>query len=150
VPRRTDPERGSTIPLIVGFAIVVLLLVAVVVDTSAAYLRRQGLDTVADGAALRGADLGASGLEVYADGLSGQRLRLTESSIRAAVVAYLRASGAYRRYPGLALQLVSLSADGRQVTVRIRTPVGLPLHVPGSPATTTVSAIGTAAVAIDR
>lgn len=150
MPRRSDPERGSSIPLIIGFAIVLLLLVAVVVDTSAAYLRRQGLDTVADGAALRGADLGASGLEVYAGGLSGQRLRLTESSIRAAVLGYLRESGAYRRYPGLTLQLVSLSADRRQVTVRIRTPVRLPLHVPGSAATTTVSATGTAAVAVDR
>lgn len=146
--RRT--ERGSSVPLIVGFAIVLLLLVAVVVDTSAAYLRRQGLDTVADGAALRGADLGASGLEVYAGGLAGQRLRLTESSIRAAVRQYLRESGAYGRYPGLSLQMVRLSADGQEVTVRIRTPVSLPLHVPGSPATTTVSATGTAAVAVDR
>lgn len=148
--RRADRDLGSTIPLIIGFAIVLLLLVAVVVDTSAAYLRRQGLDTLADGAALRGADLGASGMEVYAGGMSGQRMRLTESSIRAVVQEYLRDAGAYRRYPRLALSSVRVSADRRDVTVRIRTPVDLPLHVPGSPVTTTVSATSTAAVAIDR
>ena len=41
-PRPRD-DRGSITPLIVGFALIVALLVAVVVDASAAYLRRQGL-----------------------------------------------------------------------------------------------------------
>ena len=47
--------------MIIGFALVLAMLVALVTDASAAYLRRQGLDTLADGAALRGADLGATG-----------------------------------------------------------------------------------------
>ena len=42
-PQRS--ERGSVTPLIIGFAVVVAMLVAVVVDASAAYLRRQGLDS---------------------------------------------------------------------------------------------------------
>ncbi|MFC6345663.1 pilus assembly protein TadG-related protein, partial [Nocardioides hankookensis] len=66
--RRRD-EDGQTTVLIVGFALVLVMAVAMVVDVSAAYLQRQGLDTVADGAALRAADLGATGEEVYAGGV---------------------------------------------------------------------------------
>ena len=54
-----------------------------VVDASAAYLQRQGLDTVADGAALRGADLGATGREVYTGGVPSGRLELTAAAVRA-------------------------------------------------------------------
>ena len=41
---------GQTTLLIVGFAIVAIMMVGVVVDASAAYLRRAGLDSLADGA----------------------------------------------------------------------------------------------------
>ncbi len=61
-------ERGSVTPLIIGFAVVVALLVAVVVDASAAYLRRQGLNSAADSAALAATD-GIQGEEVYTHGL---------------------------------------------------------------------------------
>src|SRR6476646_3726109 len=85
--RRTD--RGSTIPLIVGFVGVLIVAGAVVVDATAAFLQRQGLDTLADGAALRGADLGAQGLEVYAGGLGADRLTVSEPAARTAVAGYL-------------------------------------------------------------
>ena len=65
-------ERGSTIPLIVGLATVLLMGIALVINASSAYLQRQSLDTLADGAALRGADLGAAG--VYGEGLTQERL----------------------------------------------------------------------------
>ena len=48
-------ERGTVTLLIVGFAVVLLMMAAVVTDASAAYLQRQGLDTLADGAALTAA-----------------------------------------------------------------------------------------------
>ena len=51
------------------------MVVALVVDSSAAYLQRQGLDTLADGAALRGADLGATGEDVYQGGVPTRRWR---------------------------------------------------------------------------
>ena len=44
--------------LIIGFAGILLMAIVVVIDASAAYLQRQGLDNLADGAALYGADLG--------------------------------------------------------------------------------------------
>ena len=53
--RRTKDD-GQTSLLIVGFFLVAVLLVVVVVDASAAYLRRQELDALADGAALAAAD----------------------------------------------------------------------------------------------
>ena len=67
-------ERGQATVLIVGLATVLAMTVALVVDASAAYLQRQGLDTLADGAALRGADLGATGVDVYAGGVPEERL----------------------------------------------------------------------------
>jgi len=142
-------ERGSTIPLIVGFALVLALVVGVVVDATAAYLRRQQLDSLADGAALRGADLGAAGTEVYGGGLGAADLDLTPAVARRAVEDYLTAVGAYRRYPGL-LAEVGVDAGARRVLVRLRAPADLPLHVPGSPAHPIVQAEASAVVALDR
>lgn len=150
-PRRESRrrgERGSTIPLIVGFTVVLLVAAGVVLDASAAYLQRQSLDTLADGAALRGADLGAQGQEVYAEGLDVDRLRPTRDAASAAVAAYLAETGAYRRFPGLRFE-VAISAVDRRVVVRLRAPVDLPLSVPGSPDHPLVGAAGSAAVTLD-
>ena len=67
-------QHGQTALLIVGFAVVALLMVGVVVDASAAYLRRSGLDSLADGAALAAAD-GIQGRQVYEGGL-GERAEI--------------------------------------------------------------------------
>ena len=40
-------ERGQASVLIIGFAVVLAMVVALVVDSSAAYLQRQGLDSLA-------------------------------------------------------------------------------------------------------
>lgn len=146
---RPRGERGSTIPLIIGFALVLTLVVGVVIDATAAYLRRQDLDSLADGAALRGADLGAAGTEVYGGGLGAADLELTPAAARQAVDAYLAAVDAYRRYPGL-LAEVSVDVAARRVLVHLRAPADLPLHVPGSPAHPIVGAEGSAVVAVDR
>ena len=68
--------------------------VVAVVDASAAYLQRQGLDNLADGAALYASDLGATG--TYTDGISGERLLLEEESVEAAVADYLALLGMER------------------------------------------------------
>lgn len=145
-PRRSYADRGSTIPLIVGFAGLLLVAGAVVVDVTAAYLQRESLDSLADGAALHGADLGAQGLEVYAGGLDADRLELTEQAARSAVAAYLTDTAAYRRFPGLTFD-VSVGAE--RVEVELHARADLPLRVPGSPQRPTVGAHGSAVVSVD-
>jgi hypothetical protein len=142
-------EGGQTTILIVGLAVVLLMTVAVVVDASAAFLRRQGLDTVADGAALAGADAGASGEDVYTEGVNGERLELFAESARAGVAEYLRRSGAHQRFPGLTVD-VRIDQVGRSVTVVVRAPLELPFTVPGASGHTSVGATGSAIVAPDR
>ena len=48
---RGRDEQGQVTLLIIGFASILLMAIVVVVDASAAYLQRQGLDNLADGAA---------------------------------------------------------------------------------------------------
>lgn len=147
--RRRRDERGSTMVMIIGFAVVLLMLTAVVVDASAAYLERQGLDNLADGAALAGADAGASGEDVYTTGVDEERLRLFADSARAGVDDYLARSGAYADHPGLRVA-VSVDPAARSVTVRLRAPLTLPLHVPGSPERAVIGATGSAVVSPQR
>jgi hypothetical protein len=139
-------ERGQATLLIVGFALVLLMMTAVVTDASAAYLQRQRLDTIADGAALTAADAGASGSEAYGVGL-GDDLVLDVDVARAAVADYLRRVGADTRFPGLTR--VSVDPTGRRVLVAVRAPVHLPLHVPGSPVQASIGASSAATVGVD-
>jgi len=139
-------QRGQSSVLIIGFAVVLAMVVALVVDTSAAYLHRQGLDTLADGAALRGADLGATGQDVYQGGVPPDTLALTPAQARAAVGSYLREAGAYARFPGLSF---TVRVAGDRVEVHLTAPLDLPLSIPGSPEHTTVGADGSAVVGVD-
>jgi hypothetical protein len=146
---RRGEESGQTTIMIVGFAFVLALAVAVVVDASAAYLQRQGLDTVADGAALRGADLGATGREVYIGGVPQDRLELTAGAVRASVHDYLISSGAYAEFPGLSFS-VDVDPRASSVAVHVSAPLDLPLTVPGSPGIATIGATGSSVVVPER
>lgn len=123
---RLCAETGQTSLLIIGFAIVVVMMVAVVVDTSAAYLRRQGLDSMADGAALAAAD-GVQGEQVYQGGL-GEHAQIDPVAAERYVADYLAALGASDRYPGLSY---SVDAGPDSVVVQISAPLDLPLTPPG-------------------
>src|SRR4051794_41336467 len=101
-------------------------MVAVVVDASAAYLRRSGLDSLADGAALAAAD-GIEGRQVYEGGL-GERAQIDPEVARGYVAEYLRATGAGRRYPGLSYDV---EATPQRVVVRVAAPLRLPITPPG-------------------
>lgn len=136
-------ERGSSTPLLLAFVGIILLLVAVVVDASAAYLARQRLDELADGAALQGADLGAQGRDVYVGGLDDGDLAITRREAERAVLAYLRDSGAQRDHPGLR---AAVRVEGDRVVVELVAPMDLPLGLPGAPAVTTVRSVGSAVV----
>lgn len=124
--RRERTGAGQTSLLIVGFAVVTLMMVAVVVDASAAYLQRQGLGALADGAALAAAD-GVQGEQVYTGGL-GERARIDPAAAEQYVVAYLDSLQAARRYPGLGY---SVTASEDSVVVRVHAPLDLPLTPPG-------------------
>jgi uncharacterized membrane protein len=149
VPGRERSESGQATVLIVGFAFVLAMAIAMVVDVSAAYLQRQSLDTVADGAALRGADLGAAGREVYTGGVPRDRLDLTADAVRTSVRDYLAATGAYATYPGLSFT-VDVDQRTSSVTVHLTAPLDLPLTVPGSPGAASIGATGSAVVVAER
>lgn len=146
---RPREERGQTTVMIVGFAVVLAMAVALVVDASAAYLQRQGLDTIADGAALRGADLGATGRDTYLHGVPEDRLALTEAAVRSSVRSYLVDIGAYAEYPDLSYD-VSVDRAAATVTVAVHAPLDLPLTVPGGPGRATIGAEASAIVATQR
>jgi Putative Flp pilus-assembly TadE/G-like len=119
-------ERGQTTLLVVGLTIVAIMLVAVVVDASAAYLRRAALDSLADGAALAAAD-GVQGRAVYEGGL-GKHADIDPQVAREYVAEYLEATGAARRYPGLSYQ-VETGTD--RVEVHVAASLDLPITPPG-------------------
>ena len=142
---RRRGDQGSVTLLIIGFASILLMAIVVVIDASAAYLQRQGLDNLADGAALYGADLGST--DVYANGVDAARLAQEEAAVEAAVREYLVRAGAGRKYPGIDVG-VRINAAGRSVTVLLRAPLDLPLAIPGSPSRPVVGASSTAAVTV--
>lgn len=145
--RRRD-EAGQTTIMIVGLAIVLMLTIAVVVDASAAYLQRQGLDNIADGAALAGADAGANGEEIYSSGLD-DRLDLFAASAQAGVADYLSSTDARVRYPGFSYRMRVNPAE-ESVVVEVSADLDLPLTFPGSPERTRIGSTGSAVVRTDR
>ena len=97
------------------------LLVGVVVDASAAYLRRQGSNSLADGAALAAAD-GVKAEQVYDGGLDGHG-QVDPRVARRYTEQYLDQAGPDRRYPGLGL---AVFVDGDSVIVKLAAPLDLP------------------------
>jgi uncharacterized membrane protein len=141
--RMGGSERGTITVLAVGFLVVLGLLAAVVVDASAAYLRRQSVSGLADGAALAAAD-GAQGTAVYEHGLR-ERAPIDPLVARAAVEKYVHATGADAAYPGLSWQV---TATDTTVTVRLSAPLDLPVDPAGWAGTATVVGTGSAEVLV--
>jgi hypothetical protein len=127
--RRSEPwrgEQGQSSLLILGFFLVAVMLVGVVVDASAAYLRRQALNGLADGAALAAAD-GVQGEQVYTGGL-GETAQIDPVAARAHVAEYLVQARAHERFGGLAYRVLPA---GDSVTVHLSAPLDLPIPPPG-------------------
>ena len=122
---RSRTEVGQTSVVLVGFFAVVALLVVVVVDASAAYLRRQRLDALADGAALAAVD-GIRGDQLYVEGL-GEQAVLDPATARRFAADYL-VETADGRYAGLRWTLRT-TADS--VQVEVSAPLELPIAPPG-------------------
>lgn len=138
-------ETGSIVPLLIGFVVVVALLVGVVVDASAAYLRRQGLHALADAAALAATE-GLQGEQVYAEGL-GERAGIDAAAAQAHVAEHLRATGAHERYPGLH---VAVRTRENTVVVHLRARLDLPVPVPGVAGTATVTGSAASQVLVSQ
>lgn len=143
---RRTAEGGQTSLLIVGFFLVAVLLVVVVVDASAAYLRRQELDALADGAALAAADA-VREEEIYTDGLGEGLAALDPVAARAQVADYLGRVGAHGRYPGLRYTVI---AGDESVEVRVTTPLKLPFAPPGWTSRTDVTGTAVAIVEVGQ
>lgn len=140
--RRRD-DAGQTALLIIGFTIIIAMTVVVVVDATAAYLRRQALNTLADGAALAAAD-GIAGEQVYLQGLD-ERAVVDPAAAQELVDAYLASVDAGARYPGLSH---AVETDGERVVVRLAGPLDLPLPFPGTGDTTHVTATAAAVITL--
>ena len=136
-------ERGQTTLLILGFFLIAVMLVGVVVDASAAYLQRQALNALADGAALSAAD-GVQGAQVYTSGL-GATAQIDPTAARAYVATYLAQTRAHERYPGLVYRVLPA---GDSVTVQVSAPLDLPIPPPGWTAEPWVGGVASAVVPV--
>ena len=109
--RVTTNDRGSTLPLILGFFLLALIMVAAAVSLGQAFVQQRDLQDVCDGAATAAAassaDLDRSGAVA-----SGDSLQFTD--VRRTVDTYLRRDPTRT---GVTVQ-VRLSDDRRRVTLR--------------------------------
>lgn len=122
-------ERGQITVITIGFFVFLGLLVAVVVNSSAAFLQRQELDNLADGAALAAAD-GLSRDAFYQHGV-GDRVQIDQGDARRLVASYLSASGGR-------LAAVRITADGDRVHVHLERVVDVAIAPPGWASRTTI------------
>jgi Flp pilus assembly protein TadG len=136
-------QDGVITGMLVIFAICLLLTVIAVTDLSAAYLRRQGAMSLADGAALAATEAAAAG-SVYQGG-DGQYVPINQAAASAAVRRYLTTTGAYRDYPGLRSRV---QVVGHRVLVLLTMPYRLPIPVPGVRQVTLVHATSAAELPI--
>lgn len=111
-------ERGQISLLVIGFAVILLSLVAVVVDASHVVLLRRSLSSLADGAAVTAAQSVAEEA-VYAGGTTAF-LPLDERSAARAVQDYLRTSQ-------MPVRVVDVDVSGERVTVVLSATADLPL-----------------------
>jgi Flp pilus assembly protein TadG len=121
VRRRPQGDDGTILVLVLGFAALLLVLVAIVVDVSAVILAKRGAASAADGAAIAAAqqlDVDA----VYQNGL-GEAVPLSLDEVRAVVGTY----GARAAEGQQGLQLAAdLDAAGTTATVTATREVTLP------------------------
>lgn len=136
---RLDPhdDRGSILPLIAGFGALALAVVLLVSAATSLYLERTRLFTLADGAALAGAEsFDLASVRLTPEGVL--RPRLTDAEVAAAAADYLVQAPATRLE---GLQLVSATTtDGLSARVTLAAvwappvlsvfvPQGIPLQV---------------------
>jgi hypothetical protein len=110
--------------MIIGFAVIVLLVVTVVANASAAFLVRRSLSSWADGAAVVAAQ-SVSEEAVYT-GRMGEVLPLSQSAARESVGGFVARHGLAGRFEAFRVEVVTVRADGA-VTVTFSTRMSLVL-----------------------
>ena len=113
--RRRD--EGSILPLTIFFGFLSLVLVLMVVAATSLYLERKRLFTVADGAALVGAEAFELN-QVTAASDGSLVVNLDSDDVAVAVDDYLE-SAPMNDFDGLKV-VRAMSADGRSATVELR------------------------------
>jgi hypothetical protein len=138
--RRGSADEGSTLPLILVFGMVALVFVLVVASATDLYLERKRLFTLADGAALVGAE--SFRLDDVRRSAAGIRPGLTPGEVRSSVAGYLAARPS-DRFRDLRLDRAT-TPDGRSAAVTLsamwQPPVPLPFVPDGIRITTTATA----------
>lgn len=117
-------EYGQITVMTIGFFVFLGLLAVVVINSSAAFLQRQALDNVADGAALSAAD-GLSREAFYRRG----EVRLDDAAARRLVGSYVTGDG---------VRVVRVSTEGDEVRVRLERTVSVAITPPGWASRTTI------------
>jgi hypothetical protein len=115
--RQRRTEAGTVTVMSIGFLILLGLLTVVVVNASAAFLQRQELNNLADGAALRATD----GLDEAA--FYERRLVVLDRSVVRSLVE--------QHIAGHGVRLTTLEIDADRVHLRLERPMNLPLVPPG-------------------
>lgn len=112
---RLRADDGSTLPLVAGFGVLALALVLVVAAASSLYLERKQLFTLADGAAL----VGAEAFELSDVTVTSGRpaVRLDPAHVRRDVAAFL-ASTPNGGFDGLVLEEAT-TPDGESARVTL-------------------------------
>jgi Putative Flp pilus-assembly TadE/G-like len=136
-------DHGQVTVMIAGFFLVLGLLTAVVVDASAAYLRNQSLNSLADGAALAAVD-GLEGEQVYRGDLD-DLAELDPELAQQYVEQYLIDVGAFEEYPGLE---PSVELHDERAVVELAAPLRLPLTPPGWDDSTIITGEASAVVPV--
>ena len=117
VRHRFDPrdDTGSTLPLVCFYGALALLVTLLVASATSLYLERKRLFTLADGAALVGAE--SFELDEVTMTRDGPRATLTDAGVREAVRDYL-ASNPIGRFEALSLDGAA-TPDGRSAQVTV-------------------------------
>lgn len=117
-PRGQD--EGTVLVLVLGFTMVLMLMIGVVVNVSAAVLARRAVGSAADGAAIAAAQA-LDEQALYREGFTGQRIPLSQAGARQRVADYSRQVTVTQ--PGLRM---SVTVDGTTATVVAAREVTLP------------------------
>ena len=115
-PERLADDRGSTIPLILGFFLIALVAVGAAVALSDAFARQRDLQSICDGAAVRAANA-ADQTALHGAGTAREALPLTD--VDAAVSAYLTDTAGSDGSSGTSAVRISGSVDETGTTVRL-------------------------------
>ena len=122
--RTRRPDDGSVLLLVIGFAGLLLVLVAVVVDSSVVFLANRAAASASDGAAVSAVQ--ALDVEALHGAGLGSAVPLSAEQARERVAAY--EALVRPDQPGLRL---GVRLEGRTAVVTARRPLTLPFRLPG-------------------